>query len=57
MKIPIEAWIIAAAIIGTLIGWIGCAVLAAARMRRIERRTWNAARLYYTRSAASRLIH
>lgn len=56
MNLPIEFWIIASVLIGTVIGWIGCSIIASARLRRIERKTWSAARLYYTRRAASHVI-
>lgn len=56
MNLPIEFWIIASVLIGTLIGWISCSVIASSRLRRIERKTWAAARLYYTRRAASHFI-
>ena len=49
MNIPIEAYIIGASIIGASIGYLAAAILAGARRTRIERDTWNQARLFYER--------
>jgi hypothetical protein len=57
MNLPIEFWIILSALVGATIGFFGAAILASGKMRRIERKTWNQARLFYTRRAHNHLIH
>jgi hypothetical protein len=49
-------WIIGAAVVsGLLCAWI-TALFYRARLRRCSKQTWNQARLFYTRRAASHFI-
>jgi hypothetical protein len=51
MNIPVEFFIIAAAVIGASIGFVVTAFFAGANRSRIERDTWNQARIYYERQS------
>lgn len=51
MNIPIEFFIVAAAVIGASIGFFACAFFIGAKRSRIERDTWNQARLFYERQS------
>jgi hypothetical protein len=51
MNIPVEFFIIAAAIIGASIGFFACAFFIGGKRSRIERDTWNQARIYYERQS------
>jgi hypothetical protein len=48
----VEMAVVAAAVLGAGIGYCGCAVLAARKLREIRNRTWSQAALFYTRKAA-----
>lgn len=54
MHLPLEAFIILAAIIGAAIGFLGAGIFATAHYRRIERRTWAAAERYYRLAESAR---
>ncbi|MDP3851987.1 MAG: hypothetical protein U1E02_26635 [Hydrogenophaga sp.] len=54
MKIPVEAFIIAASLIGASIGYLTCAFFTGAKRQRIERHTWNKARLFYAKLYAEK---
>lgn len=56
MKIPLEFFILAAAVIGAAIGFFTASIFATSKLRRIEKKTWNQARVFYTRRAASHII-
>lgn len=47
--IPLEFFILAAAVIGALIGILGTHLYYRPRLHGKERETWNSARLFYTR--------
>jgi len=51
MNIPVEFFIIAAAILGASIGFFACTFFIGAKRSRIERDTWNQARIYYERQS------
>lgn len=51
MNIPVEFFILAASIIGASIGFLSCAFFIGAKRSRIERDTWNQARLFYERQS------
>lgn len=54
MNIPTEVWLVVpSTLIGSIIGYLGCAIAASIRMRRIQQDTWAAARLFYTRQGKS----
>lgn len=44
-----ELFIAAAAIVGATLGTVGTWLYYALRIRRIEKETWNTARIFYTR--------
>ena len=46
--IPVEAFILGAAVAGAVIGWGVRAYLAARQVRESERASWQAARRFYT---------
>lgn len=54
MHLPIEFWIYASVIIGTAIGYCAASVLYRVKRSKIERESWNAARVFYTRSQDGR---
>jgi len=45
--IPIEFFILAAAVIGAAIGCFGTCIIASGKIRRIERETWSTAERHY----------
>lgn len=47
--IPVECFILAAALLGAFIGTLGMRLYYRPRLARKERETWNSARVYYTR--------
>jgi ABC-type multidrug transport system permease subunit len=51
MNIPVEFFIIAAAVIGASISFVVTAFFVGAKRNRIERDTWNQARLFYERQS------
>lgn len=58
MNLPIEFWICATAFTAGPLGYLAAALMHGVKRSRIERQTWNSARLFYTRredSKATRL--
>jgi uncharacterized membrane protein len=54
MQLPLEFFIVIAALIGAALGFLGASIFASAHFRRIERRTWAAAERYYRLSESAR---
>lgn len=49
MNIPIEIYIYAAALVGCLVGFLGCFVFYGIRRAKVEKETWAAASRFYNR--------